>query len=453
MRAAVKTILIIDDEKPILDALAAVIEYEDYRTITAQSGREALAVVEGGALDLVLLDIKMPGMDGMEVLRKIKVINPSLPVIMVSGHGNIRTAVDAIKEGAADYIEKPPDADGLLFRIGKAIREAELLRENRDLRQRLGSRDRIVGSGQAMCAVMGLVEQVASTDVAVLITGDNGTGKELVARAIHNASRRGGCPFVDVNCAAIPHELIESELFGHEAGSFTGATQRRLGKFEQAEGGSIFLDEIGDMSEAAQAKILRVLETREIQRVGGAGKIRLDVRVIAATNKDLPAEVARGSFRQDLYYRLNVFPIRAPSLSERICDIPELALYFLDCFCKENDLKPRKISEDALACLKTLEWPGNVRQLRNFIGRLAILSKDGTIGAEDVLRARESVRVSPEKDISEECRTFEEFKEEAEKRFLVRKLAENEWNIKKTSEAIDMQRSNLYKKIEKYNLK
>jgi len=448
-----KTILIVDDEQTILDALVSLLEYEDYRTVTAGGGREALLAVGSSEVDLVLLDIKMPGMDGMEVIKRLKKSHPHLPVIMISGHGNIRTAVDAIKEGAADYIEKPPDADSLLLRVRKVLREADLLSENRALRRSLDSRYRVVGCSDPVSRMLAMIEQVAAIDVAVLITGENGTGKELVARAIHSGSPRGSAPFVDVNCAAIPHELIESELFGHEAGAFTGATKRRLGKFEQASGGTIFLDEIGDMSEAAQAKILRVLETREIQRVGGAGKISLDVRVLAATNKDLPAEVEKGAFRQDLYYRLNVFPIRVPPLRERLDDVPELALYFIDAFCKDNDIPPARLTEAALQRLKTLPWPGNVRQLRNFVGRLAIVCPGGEIGAPDVAQARETLGGTTEKDIFETCRSFEQFKEEGEKRFLLKKLAENDWNIKKTSESIGMQRSNLYKKIEKYNLK
>jgi two-component system nitrogen regulation response regulator NtrX len=448
-----KTVLVVDDEKPIVDALVSVLEYDGFRTVCAQNGKQALRCAEGEDVDLVLLDIKMPGMDGLEVLRRLKKTTPLLPVIMISGHGTIRTAVDAIKEGATDYIEKPPDADELLFRIKRAIQEGALRAENQALRRQLESQYPIVGGAAPILGVLEMVRQVAATDVAVLITGENGTGKELVARAIHNRSRRASATFVDVNCAAIPHELIESELFGHEAGSFTGASQRRLGKFEQASDGTIFLDEIGDMSEAAQAKILRVLETQEIQRVGGADKIRLDVRVIAATNKDLLAEVDKGSFRQDLYYRLNVFPINVPPLRERLDDLPELASHFLEAFCQKNDISPKRLAEGALAQLRAMDWPGNVRQLKNFVGRLAIMSSGSEISQTDVLRARESGAVPSDKDLFEICKTFEQFKEEAERRFLLKKLLENEWNIKKTSEAIDMQRSNLYKKIEKYKLK
>jgi len=446
------SVLIIDDEKPIREAMRSILEYEDFEVLDAANGKEGLDLLGSRPPDAVLLDVKMPGMDGMEVLDRIRRDHPEVPVVIVSGHGTIAAAVEAIQRGAYSFIEKPPDADKILVTLRNAISHGKLKAENRALRQKLTGSAEILGESPGIRAVLATVEKVARADIGVLITGENGTGKELVARAIHNASDRAPGPFIDVNCAAIPNELIESELFGHEAGSFTGATQRRSGKFEQAHGGTLFLDEVGDMREAAQAKILRVLETREVQRVGGNKKIPVDVRVLTATNMDLRKAVDQGTFRRDLFYRLNVVPIHLPPLRERRGDVALLARRFLQRFCEASGTESMEISDEALAPLSAADWPGNVRELKNFMERLAVLSPGPSIDAADVRRAM--TPGSEEAGDPFECAaTFDDFKEKAEKAFLLKKLAEYDWNIKRTADELKMQRSNLYKKIDKYGLK
>jgi DNA-binding NtrC family response regulator len=349
------SVLIVDDEKPIRDAVRTILEYENFQTLEASSGKEALGIIPRERPDAVLLDIKMPGMDGLETLERIQGDHPELPVVMFSGHGNIPTAVEAIRKGAYDFIEKPPDADKILVTLNNAVEHRKLKSENRALRRRLSGTVEFIGESPSMAQVLETIEKIATSEVGVLITGENGTGKELVARAIHMASDRSLGPFVDVNCAAIPHDLIESELFGHEAGSFTGATGRRTGKFEQAHQGSLFLDEVGDMSEAAQAKILRVLETREVERVGGNKKIPVNVRVLTATNKDLKKSVEEGTFRLDLYYRLNVIPVHLTPLRERREDIPLLCRHFLSKVREETGRETLRIDKEAMALLTSLE--------------------------------------------------------------------------------------------------
>ena len=446
------SILIVDDEIDVRESVASILEYEGYETVSAASGDDALAVLERRAVDAVVLDVKLPGRDGLEVLDDIKTRWPTLEVVMVSGHGTIATAVEATKKGAFEFVEKPLDRDRILLTIRNAVRGAGLARENVVLRQRVDERHRILGDSTAITSILDLVARVAPTQARVLITGENGTGKELVAKYLHQLSPRWDKAFVDVNCAAIPDELIESELFGHEKGAFTGAAARRIGKFELASGGTLFLDEIGDMSLSAQAKVLRVLEEDRIERVGGEKSIAVDARVLAATNMDLAAEVQAGSFREDLFYRLNVVPIHVPPLRERREDIPLLATAFAAEACARNGLRAKRLTKAALDHLAAQEWPGNVRQLRNLVERAVILASTDAVDVDDV---RQHASPAPKRagDPFTECATFEAFKDNAERMFLEQKLLENGWNVKRTAERLGMQRSNLYKKIEKYQLR
>jgi two-component system nitrogen regulation response regulator NtrX len=442
-------ILIVDDEAAIRESLEMILAYEHHSVKLAAGGREALEILEREPVDAVLLDIKMPGQDGLEVLDQIHARRPECPVIMISGHGTIETAVEATKKGAFDFVPKPLDRDRILLTIRNALRQTELERQNRALQEHVDARFEIQARSQAMLNILATIDRVALTDARILISGENGTGKELVALRVHLQSRRKG-PFVDVNCAAIPAQLIESELFGHERGAFTGAHAMKKGKFELADGGTLFLDEIGDMSLDAQAKVLRVLEQQRIQRVGGQGSIQVDVRVVAATNKDLLKEVKGGTFREDLFYRLNVISIHVPPLRERREDVALLAGHFVLEACQRNEIPQKKLAPGALQLLEAYEWPGNVRELRNVIERLAILAPGPTIGEADVRSALSGSR-DGEADLLA-CQTLEEFKERSEAVFLRRKLEENGWNVKRTAENIRTPRSNLYKKLEKYNL-
>ena len=376
-------ILVIDDQKSIRNTLKDILEYEGHEVALAQDGPEGLEKVGAEKFELVLLDIKMPEMDGMEVLDKIMEKASDIPVIMISGHGNIDTAVDAIKKGAYDFIEKPLDLNRLLVTIRNGLDKKELVNETRVLRRKVSKTYEMVGESQPMQHVKEMIEKVAPTDARVLITGQNGTGKELVARWLHEKSPRAGQPFIEVNCAAIPSELIESELFGHEKGAFTSAHKQRKGKFEQASGGTIFLDEIGDMSLAAQSKVLRALQESVISRVGSDKDIKVDVRVLAATNKNLQDEINEGRFRQDLYHRLSVIIIKVPSLNERVEDIPILTDYFNGLVCQELGVQPKTFDESAVDALKNIKWTGNIREFRNVIERLIILCND-TITGDDV---------------------------------------------------------------------
>ncbi len=450
-------ILVVDDEPGIRQALRQMLEYEGYEVWAAESGPEALEQYARRRPDLVLLDIKMPRMDGLEVLQRLRAEDPDATVVMISGHGTVETAVEALKRGAFDFLEKPPDREIVLRRIANALAERELERENAALRQRTqGSRGEIVGQSAVLRDVLEKVAKVAPTRAYVLITGQNGTGKELIAREIHALSDRAREPFVEVNCAAIPHELIESELFGHEKGAFTGAHARRKGKFELADGGTLFLDEVGDMSLAAQAKVLRALQDGVVQRVGGSEQIASDVRVLAATNKSLEEEIAEGNFREDLYYRLNVVPIHVPSLAERRDDIPLLVRHFAAGYCAESGLSGKTFSDEAIEALRTRPWPGNVRELRNTVERLVILAPGDEIGAAEV----EGLTGSPipgrrERGLPELLETdasFSDYRDAAEKEFIRRKLDEYDWNVSETARRLEMQRSHLYRKIEKYGL-
>ncbi|HEX2694043.1 MAG TPA: sigma-54 dependent transcriptional regulator [Gemmatimonadaceae bacterium] len=448
-----RRILVIDDEQGIRAALGQLLEYEGYDVRTVANAAEGIEEYKKFRPHLVFLDVKMAGMDGMEALKKIRELDPGATVVMISGHATIRTAVEATQLGAYEILEKPLDTDRILVMLRNALSHLDLQEENARLKESIDAPFEIVGKTPVMRALMDKIEKVASTPARVLITGENGTGKELVARALHRMSPRANKPFVEVNCAAIPGELIESELFGHIRGSFTGAVADRAGKFEQAHKGTLFLDEIGDMSLAAQAKVLRVLQDNVITRIGGAKPISVDVRVIAATNKTLENEIAAGKFREDLYYRLNVVPIHVPPLRERREDIPTLAQYFAATLSAREGIPPRTFTPDALERLSALDWPGNVRELRNTVERLLILAPDNQISARDIDRLS-GQRVLDDAGLATltQCRTFEEFKEAAERAFLLNKLREFDWNVSETARAVEMPRSNLYKKIERYSL-
>lgn len=377
-------ILVIDDERSIRNTLKDILEYEKYQVDLAEDGPKGLDKLKSSEYDVILCDIKMPGMDGIEVLEKIQASDSDMPVVMISGHGNIDTAVEAIKKGAFDFIEKPLDLNRLLITIRNAMDKSSLVTETRILKKKVNKKYEIIGKSDAILKVIEMADRVARTDARVLITGSNGTGKELVARRIHDLSLRSAGPFVEVNCAAIPSELIESELFGHEKGAFTSAIKQRKGKFEQANGGTLFLDEIGDMSLSAQAKVLRALQENIISRVGSDSAIKVDVRVVAATNKNLSDEIEKGNFREDLYHRLSVILIRVPALNERIEDIPLLASHFVQQICSEYGIPEKNLTDDALAELKKMTWTGNIREFRNVIERLIILC-DKKISASDVL--------------------------------------------------------------------
>jgi len=379
-------ILVIDDERSIRSTLKDILEYEKYEVTEAEDGLKGLELVQKETFDMIFCDIKMPKMDGIEVLQKIMEFNDEIPVVMISGHGNIDTAVECIKKGAFDYIAKPIDLNRLLITVRNALDKKVLVKETKQLRKKVNKNKSgdIIGDSEAIKKIQELIERVAPTDARVLITGANGTGKELVARRIHDLSKRADKLLVEVNCAAIPSELIESELFGHEKGSFTSAVKQRKGKFEQADGGTLFLDEIGDMSHAAQAKVLRALQENRITRVGGDGDIKVDVRILAATNKDLRSEIEKGNFREDLYHRLNVIPIHVPSLNDRRDDISILAEYFLEIVLEEQGMTPKTFTPEALEELKSLDWTGNIRELRNVVERLVILC-DASITQDDVL--------------------------------------------------------------------
>ena len=445
-------ILVVDDEQGIRHVLAQLFEYEDHDVRSASGAGEAIQIFGEFRPDVTFMDVKMARMDGLEALTRIREIDPSAVVVMISGHGTIETAVEATRRGAFDFLEKPLDTDRILLVLRNALSTQGLIAENARLRGQVESRYQIVGRSFALRQVLDRVEKVAPTDARVLITGENGTGKELVARAVHRLSPRAEGPFVEVNCAAIPTELIESELFGHMKGSFTGAIEDRAGKFEQANGGTLFLDEVGDMSLTAQAKVLRALQEGIITRVGGAKPIQVDVRVLAATNKNLEEEIKEGRFREDLYYRLNVIPLHLPPLRERREDIPMLVTHFVQNAVKDSALKAREITQEAMDKLQRMDWPGNVRELRNTVERLLILSS-GAVGAADVdLLVGGHARGGGLSSDLLSCQTFAEFKEAAERAFIIQKLRENDWNVSETARILDMPRSNLYKKIERYDL-
>ncbi len=458
-------ILVIDDEAAIRDSLKMTLEYDGNDVMLAATGEEGVKLVEREAPDLVFLDIKMPGMDGLEVLQKLRHLVDVTPVVVISGHGDINTAVEATKLGAFDFIEKPLERERVLVTVRNAVDTRRLKTENKTYRRDAEKKHQIVGDSPALAAVRGAIQKAAPTNATVLIWGESGVGKELVARAIHRESLRRDGPFVQVNCAAIPDELIESELFGHEKGSFTGATDRQIGKFEQADKGTIFLDEVGDMSLKTQAKVLRVLQEQELERLGSNRVIKVDVRVIAATNKNLEEEIDRNTFREDLFYRLNVVPIHVPALRDRRDDVPALVRHFADLFARDNNFHRKIYTAAAMERLKQQHWRGNIRELRNYVERLVIMTSGDSIDGADIqdggaVRGDAPVAVPAAGEISAsaaeqswmQAPTLQEFKSGSERAYLVAKLRDNGWNISKTAEVIDTPRSNLYKKLEQYQI-
>ncbi len=451
-------ILVVDDEPSIRRTLREIFEYEGFDVEEAVDGEEALARLRAERYDVVMLDVNMPKQDGMEVLAVAREEMPETPIVMLSGHGAIETAVRATKLGAYDFIEKPPDLNRLLVSVRNAMDRGVLATANRRMKEAIhayeGELTPILGDSSAIGAVRDTIERVAPSEARVLITGDPGTGKELVAKWIRHLSPRKDGPMVDVNCAAIPDELIESELFGHEKGAFTGAVKQRIGKFEQADGGTLFLDEIGDMSLSAQAKVLRVLQENNIQRVGGDRVIPVDVRIICATNKDLAACIREETFREDLYYRLSVIPIRLPPLRERLEDVPVIAARFCEDLARRNGRPGKHFTASALKHLVGQEWRGNVRELQNVVERLIVLTTDDEIRVEDIDRYAFPRETSPDPltDLLAKTEDWSDFRDTAEKMFLERKLSDFDWNISRTAEAIGMQRSHLYSKMNKYGI-
>jgi two-component system nitrogen regulation response regulator NtrX len=446
-------ILLIDDDAGIRESMRMPLEYEGYEYSSSASAEEGIVAIQRESPDIVFLDIKMPGMDGLEALTRIRAIDESLPVVMISAHGSASVGADATRRGAIDFIEKPFGAERLLVTIRNVLDQRRLRDENRTLKRAAEARYQMVGESAPLRQVVEASKRAAPTNATVLLLGESGVGKELVARAIHRNSLRSRERFIQVNCAAIPEELIESELFGHEKGSFTGATEKQIGKFEQADRGTIFLDEVGDMSPKTQAKVLRVLQEGEVERLGSSRTIKVDVRVIAATNKELEAEITRGNFREDLFFRLSVIPIRVPPLRDRSDDIPSLVRHFADLFSREHNRRPQRFTEAALDYMKKGTWKGIIRELRNPVERLVIMTPGDTI---DVYDLRDIVRIEnrPSGPDNEKERpgTLREFKEVAERSFLVDKLREHNWNISKTAEVIGTPRSNLYKKLEQYGI-
>ncbi len=446
-------ILIVDDEENIRKSLKMIFEYEGYATLEASSGEEALQLIdETVGLDLILLDIRLPGLDGLELLSELKQRPYSPEVIMISGHGTVQTAVEATKLGAFDFFEKPLHRDRVLLSIRNALSQNRLARECKDLRQKAEKKYQLVGNHTSMKELWEQIKKLAPTNATIFIYGESGTGKELIARAIHTHSLRENDAFIQVNCAAIPEELIESELFGHVKGAFTGATEKKLGKFELADRGTIFLDEIGDMSLKTQAKVLRVLEEGEVQKVGSSRIERVDVRVIAATNKDLKKEIEQGNFREDLYFRLNVVPLTSPALRDKKEDIPMLVEYFCRNFAEDNNFRMKSFTPEALETMKRYPWNGNVRELKNVVERVLIMSEGDKIDKKDLpqeLRGESSLYL-PE---ASRVNNLKEYRDLAEKEFILAKLEENDWNISQTAREIDTPRSNLYKKLEQYGIK
>jgi len=467
-QSAAPTVLVVDDDADIRLALELLLDVEGFAVWTARGAKDALARLDEEALqgrrpDAVLCDVKMPGMDGLEFLAQVGKRADPPPVVMISGHADVAMAVDAVKRGAVDFLEKPLDQHRVLVSLRGALRHGHLARENTALKRQLGGRWPLIGVGPSWQRLNSEIERMAGADAPVLITGENGTGKEVVARRIHALGTRAAGPFVAVNCAAIPDELIESELFGHERGSFTGASDRRIGHFEAASGGTLFLDEIGDMPLSAQAKVLRALETHEVSRVGGSAAIAVDIRVVAATNADLAAAARDKRFRLDLFYRLSVIPLHLEPLRQRLEDVPELARHFLAQLAQRSGRAPLELEPDALALLAQLDYPGNVRQLRNLLEGAWVFAEGSSVRRADFERllengpalARGPVALAPASSGSDPfgAASFEEFKDASEAEFLRRKLLENEGNVKRTAERLGMQRSHLYKKIERYRLR
>ncbi len=448
-----KSILIVDDEESIRQTLGGILADEGYEVLTAGSGEDALKIIEEELPNLVLLDIWLPGMDGIEVLKAIRSNYPQIRVVMISGHGTIETAVKATKLGAFDFIEKPLSLENVILVANHALDMIRLEEENVLLREKIHNEYELTGNSPAIVELKEVIALVAQTNAWILIMGENGTGKELVARSLHRRSKRAEKPFVEVNCAAIPEELIESELFGHEKGAFTGATAKKRGKFDLAHEGTLFLDEVADMSLKAQAKILRILQEKKFERVGGNTFIMTDVRVLAATNKDLETEMETGRFRQDLFYRLNVIPLVIPPLRERKEDIPALVECFLRDFAVKEGEAPKRLSDDAINVLLRHSWPGNVRELKNIIERLVIMTPSDVITAKDIPALGMGIDKIPEEPcVPISADSYREAKMDFERQFLVKKLKEFNGNISRTAEAIGLERSNLHRKIKSYGI-
>jgi two-component system nitrogen regulation response regulator NtrX len=444
-------ILIVDDEASIRTTLRGVLEDEGYRVSASGSGADALRLLAEEPPDLTVLDVWMERMDGLETLAEIKRLRPDAVVVMISGHATIETAVKATRLGAYDFVEKPLSLEKTLITVARALEHARLERENAALRESVALRAEIIGDSAPMRRLHEQIATAAPTTGRVLIHGENGSGKELVARAIHAQSARAERPFVEVNCAAIPEELIESELFGHEKGAFTGALARRRGKFELADGGTLFLDEVGDMSLKTQAKVLRALEEQAFERVGGKDTLRVDVRVLAASNRDLEAAIREGRFRDDLYYRLNVIPIEVPPLRARKDDIPQLVDYFIALFCSENGKRPKTVSGEALGYFLAYDWPGNVRELRNMVERLVIMAPGDVIGADDLpapLRPKDAAAATG----GPRERSLKEARDNFERAYILAELRAQDWNMTRTAERLGIERSHLYRKIKAYGI-
>ena len=445
------TVLIVDDEAGVRSSLSGVLRDEGYAVDAVESGEACLDRLSRAAYDVVVLDIWLPGMDGLATLAKLRDRRVDAPVVMISGHGNIESAVRAIKLGAYDFVEKPLSLEKTVLVIGNAVRQRRLEAENRALRASVDRRLTMVGESYVMTQLREQIAMAAPTNGRVLIFGENGTGKELVARSIHALSRRRNAPFIELNCAAIPEELIESELFGHMKGAFTGAVNDRRGKFELADGGTLFLDEIGDMTLKTQAKVLRALQEQVVEPVGGASSVKVDVRVLAATNKDLPSEIRAGRFREDLYFRLNVIPVYVPSLRHRDGDIPLLAEHFINELAREYGRRPKRFDAGAAARLKSYPWPGNVRELRNVIERLMIMVTGEVITLHD-LAFLDGVRVGETTPPEEELRPLHEARDRFERDYILRALSAQQGNISRTAELLGVERSNLYRKMKGFGI-
>lgn len=446
-------ILIIDDEPGIRTVLSDIIRDENHQVLTAGDGFEGLTILKEKAVDLVILDVWLPNMGGIDVLKEIKKEYPSIEVIMISGHANIDIAVKAVKLGAYDFLEKPLSLDKIINLIKNALKLEELKKENANLKNSMFMEDKMIGSSKLIEAIWTRIYQSAPTDAKILITGDNGTGKELIAREIHKNSKRAAGPFIEVNCAAIPDTLIESELFGHEKGAFTSAVARRKGKFEMAHGGTLFLDEIADMSLNAQAKVLRAIQELKFERIGSEQSITVDTRLITATNKDIAAEVKAGRFREDLYYRLNVVPIHAPSLKERTEDIEELIQYFMVKFKSNISNECKTVSSEGMVVLNKYKWPGNIRELKNFIERINIMTDEKIISVETVkyyLQEDKTAKQTKNNEYSD--LKLNEAKDKFERQFLTQKLEENSYNISRAAEVLGIYPSNLHGKIKKFGI-
>jgi two-component system, NtrC family, nitrogen regulation response regulator NtrX len=446
----VAKILVVDDEILIVKTLSAILQDEGHIIFSCGNGKDTLAFVSQNTVDLIFLDVWLPDIDGIEVLERINQTRPGIAVIMISGHASIDIAVKATRMGALDFLDKPLSMQRVITSLSNALERVNLKNENIRLRSEAMLEDEMIGESESIKEVKKIIETAAGTNARVFITGENGTGKELVAKAVHKNSKRSSKPMIKVNCAAIPDELIESELFGHEKGSFTGASSRRLGKFEVADGGTIFLDEICDMSASAQAKVLRVLQEQQFERVGGNEPVTVDVRVIAATNIDVKSAIEEGKFREDLYYRLNVIPINVPSLSDREDDIPLLTKYFLNAFSKEHGLGEKDISDKAMKFLCKYKWPGNVRELKNIIERLCIMVQSDVIDRDDIAKHLESYDY--EDVMSKDTSTLKQVREEFEKEYIRKILRKNEKNITATAKELGIERTNLHRKIKQYNI-